>query len=196
MKTELAADVWLVSGILSESECQALIDRAEAIGFQQADVLTPTGPKRRTDIRNNDRLEWRDAELAASLWKQIEPFVPPVLEGGTAVGLDDNFRIYRYVVGQRFKTHRDGVVRRSSTVRSRLSCLFYLNGGMEGGETVFYSDSLIERLDGPVATVRPQAGDALLFRHEWWHEGRPILGGRKYVLRTDIFFQFPEPSSV
>ena len=34
-------------------------------------------------------------------------------------------------------------------------------------------------------TVEPQAGRALLFRHHRWHEGTPVVSGRKYVLRTN-----------
>jgi hypothetical protein len=29
---------------------------------------------------------------------------------------------------------------------------------------------------------------ALIFRHECLHEGRPVLDGTKYVLRTDVMY--------
>jgi prolyl 4-hydroxylase len=29
---------------------------------------------------------------------------------------------------------------------------------------------------------------ALIFRHEFLHEGRPVLEGIKYVLRTDVMY--------
>jgi prolyl 4-hydroxylase len=37
--------------------------------------------------------------------------------------------------------------------------------------------------------IAPKAGDALLFEHRVWHEGRQVNSGEKYVLRTDLFYQ-------
>ena len=146
----------------------------------------------RTGIRDNDRVEFTDPELATALWRRCQPFVPPELEGGTAIGLDNNFRFYRYDVGQRFKRHKDGIVERSSVERSRLTCLFYLNDDFAGGETLFYSTTMVDGVRSEEVVVVPRAGDALFFLHEWWHEGRELAAGRKYVLRSDVFYRFPE----
>jgi predicted 2-oxoglutarate/Fe(II)-dependent dioxygenase YbiX len=191
MKTELADNLFLVAGVLSPSECAALIERGEALGFQQATVRTRTGRQMRTDIRNNDRAELCDPALAAELWPRVLPFLPQSLEDGEPVGLDDNFRFYRYDTGQRFNRHRDGVVEQSPTVRSRLSCLLYLNDGFTGGETVFYAPGVVAGAPTEVARVSPVAGTGLFFLHSWWHEGRLLEAGRKYVLRSDVFYQFP-----
>jgi hypothetical protein len=145
----------------------------------------------RPGIRDNDRAEFSDPDLAAKLWEQCRLCVPEELEGGSPVGLDDNFRFYRYDVGQRFKRHKDGVVERSSTDRSRLTCLIYLNEEFTGGETVFYSTLMIDGVRSEDVVVVPRAGDALFFLHEWWHEGRELTAGRKYVLRSDVFYRFP-----
>jgi predicted 2-oxoglutarate/Fe(II)-dependent dioxygenase YbiX len=196
MKTVLAENVFTVSGILTPEECSQLIERGEALGFERAAVRTSSGPQMRPLIRDNDRAEFVDPALAAILWERCLPFVSQELEGGTAIGLDDHFRFYRYDVGQRFKRHKDGVVERSPIVRSRLSCLFYLNGGFTGGETVFYSHEQVQGVRQEEAVVVPQAGDALFFLHEWWHEGRELTMGRKYVLRSDVFYRFPEHGQV
>ena len=189
MKTEHADLLFSVAGVLSPDECRALIDRGEAIGFEKAAVLTRGGPKMRTDIRDNDRIEFFDAALAADLWERCRPFVPNEIEGSSSVGLDERFRYYRYDVGQRFKRHIDGFVTRSPTVRTRLSCLFYLNEGFGGGDTVFYADEAVEGVREVIATVVPKTGAVLMFRHNWWHEGRELAEGRKYVLRSDVFFE-------
>lgn len=191
MKRTLAENVFTVAGLLAPAECRELIARGEKVGFQQAAVRTAAGPQMMTEMRNNDRAEFLDADLAADLWRRLQPFVPTELDGGTAVGLDTEFRFYRYDVGQRFKLHRDGVVERSPTLRTRLSCLFYLNDGFTGGETVFYNRPPAGGLT-EVAAVVPAAGAALLFLHEWRHEGRELFAGRKYVLRSDVFYCFPE----
>ena len=193
MKTILAENLFTVCGLLTLDECRGFIDRGEAVGFQRAAVRTASGPQLRPGIRDNDRAELSDPGLAIALWQRCLPFVPHDLEGTTPVGLDDNFRFYRYDVGQRFKRHKDGVVKRSSTVRSRLTCLFYLNDGFTGGETAFYSNASVQGVSQEDVVVVPQTGSALFFLHEWWHEGRPLVAGRKYVLRSDVFYRFPEP---
>jgi predicted 2-oxoglutarate/Fe(II)-dependent dioxygenase YbiX len=116
--------------------------------------------------------------------------VPYSLDGGTPIGMDDGFRFYRYEAGQRFNAHKDGVVVRSPLIRSRLTCLFYLNEDFEGGETVYYAPDRVDGVRPVVASVIPQTGMAVIFQHEWWHEGRGVRTGRKYVLRSDVFYRF------
>lgn len=191
MKNLFAENLFTVSGILSADECRNLIDRGEEIGFQQAAVRTASGPKLIPGIRDNDRAEFTDPKLASVLWERCRQFVPPELDGGIAIGIDDNFRFYRYDPGQRFKRHKDGVVKQSPEVWSRLSCLFYLNAGFSGGETVFYSSEMVDGVRSEEYTITPQTGEALFFPHEMWHEGRTLITGRKYVLRSDLFYFFP-----
>jgi hypothetical protein len=152
------------------------------------------GRDMRTDIRNNDRVAFDDLGGADALWGRVQPVIPTTLAGGTAVGLDEHFRVYRYDPSQRFKTHKDGVVVRSPTVRSRLTCMVYLNDDFTGGETAFYAYERVEGDRPVVAEVHPRTGMGLVFLHEWWHEGKAVLSGRKYVLRTDVFYRFPADS--
>lgn len=187
MLTHLAENVFTVAGLLTPDECDDLINRGEMLGFERAAVRTAAGPLMRPGIRDNDRAAFTDVALALSLWERCRPFVPAELEGGTAVGLDENFRYYRYDVGQRFKRHRDGIVQRSATERSRLTCLCYLNDGFTGGATAFYPT---DAMDVEPFLVVPRAGTALFFLHEWWHEGRELSAGRKYVLRSDVFYRW------
>ena len=112
----------------------------------------------------------------------------PILDGVEAKGVDQNLRFYRYVPGQKFNRHRDGSVTNEAGEVSKLSYLVYLNK-CDGGETVFRD--YIEK-DGnrekKILKVEPIPGSALLFRHERWHEGTPVASGKKYVLRTDVFY--------
>ena len=72
-----------------------------------------------------------------------------------------------------------------------MTCLLYLNDDFRGGATAFHQLPRSTRpITEPIVVV-PRAGDALCFRHEWLHEGRPVESGRKYVLRSDVFFEFP-----
>jgi len=188
----LADNLFTVAGILSPAECVAMIERGESIGFEPASVRTLGGRQMRNDIRDNDRAEFDDPTFAAMLWERCRPFVPDELESGTAIGFDTNFRFYRYDPGQRFERHRDRIVKRSPTVRTRLTCLVYLNDDFGGGETTFYGERTTG-LDRPeLVRVTPVAGMALFFLHEWVHSGLSVESGRKYVLRSDVFFEWNE----
>jgi hypothetical protein len=191
MKTILGKHLFTLTSFLRPEECAALIERGEALGFERASVRTRTGRDMRPDIRDNDRAAFTDVQLAADLWDRCQEFLPSV-DGGTPVSLDEEFRYYRYDPGQRFKPHRDGVVKREPNLRSRLTFLMYLNDGFVGGETAFYSGAVVDGIHPIAALVAPVGGTALFFAHEWLHEGRPLEAGRKYVLRTDVFYRFDD----
>ena len=165
-----------------------LIERAEAIGFDAASVRTRTGPKMMTNVRNNDRVNLADPELATTMWSRIAS-VLPLIDNQMATGVDSRLRFYRYEPGQEFKRHKDGVVTNENGDVSKLSYLIYLNDDFDGGATTFrdYLGTGGERKKKQYI-IQPIAGSALIFRHERWHEGTPVINGSKYVLRTDIFY--------
>lgn len=45
-------------------------------------------------------------------------------------------------------------------------------------------------------TVVPCPGEALIFLHEWWHEGQILLEGRQHVLRTDVPYRISDSNSI
>lgn len=181
-------DVFTIAGVLSVAECVALIGRAESVGFDAASVRTQSGPKMMPNIRNNDRVNIDDHELAETMWSRVSSILP-ILDDKQPVGVDDHLRFYRYESGQEFKRHKDGSVSNDSGWTSKLSYLIYLNDDFNGGDTIFRnyvgkgeSRQKVEHV------VKPTTGTALLFRHERWHEGSVMTAGRKYVLRSDVFY--------
>jgi WD40 repeat protein len=78
-------------------------------------------------------------------------------------------------------------------VRSRLTCMLYLNDGAEfsGGATRYYA----ERAEDSelLGVVRPEAGTLIVFDHELWHDGEAVTAGTKYVLRTDVLYEAESP---
>ena len=168
-----------IPGFLSPAECAELLTRSEQLGFTEAGVALPGGPQLMKGIRNNYRLEYSDAALAQDLWLRLQPLLAPEPDGAAPVGLYEQFRFYRYDVGERFNKHKDGSVQAGAAV-SRWTFLLYLNDDFEGGATEF------EEL-----TVTPRRGAALCFRHELRHKGCPVTAGRKYVLRSDILYRTP-----
>lgn len=181
--------IFTVADLFTREECAHLIERAEAIGFEAAAVRTRSGPQMMTHIRNNDRALLVDPELADEMWRRVQEFLPE-LDGRRPCGVDAQLRFYRYVPGQQFKRHKDGSATDDQGRASKLSYLVYLNDDCAGGSTTFRD--YVER-DGDrqeiTFVVMPSAGTALLFRHERWHEGMPVSSGRKYVLRTDVFYE-------
>jgi len=178
-----------LKSVLSPELCQELIAQATAAGFEQAKVNSYGTQKRMTNIRNNERREWDDARLARRLEgvliEHAADDFPFGIYDRMFAGAGAHFRMYRYRPGQYFKPHRDGQFRLNE-LKSFVTVLFYLND-TDGGETILMPTSYLYR-DNWI-TVKPGVGDVLLFEHDFWHEGRPVLSGEKYVLRTDLFYR-------
>lgn len=186
--TEHPDGIFTIEHFFCPAECGEWIEKTEQLGYQTATIQTKTGRASRLDIRNNARLEWQDAELESSLFRRIEPYLPSIAYW-EPVGLDTRWRAYRYEPGQEFRRHRDQAEVRSETERTFYSFLIYLNDVPIGGETVFYAHSEIRSQRVEVARIAPTVGMALLFDHAWWHCGQPVIAGRKYVLRNDVYYR-------
>jgi len=167
--------VFTVDDVLSASECDALMQATEAIGYGAAPITTAVGPIMAPDIRNNTRVMIDDRKRAAWLWPRLAPWIPKA-EGTELVGLNERFRYYRYQPGQFFNWHHDGAFRRTLREWSTLTLMVYLNGDMVGGHTEFQGG----------VSVAPKSGMALVFDHGIRHRGAPVKTGTKYVLRTDV----------
>jgi predicted 2-oxoglutarate/Fe(II)-dependent dioxygenase YbiX len=177
--------VAVVDEALDAEFCARLIARIEACSPAVAPITTAAGAVLNERVRNNDRVMFDDAALAAELFERTRATLPETFDGGTLVGFNERFRGYRYREGQRFAPHFDGAYARPETPAGRecseITVLFYLNDGFTGGETKI--------LDYEVLFV-PRTGAALLFQHAILHEGCPVASGVKYVLRTDVMYWF------
>jgi predicted 2-oxoglutarate/Fe(II)-dependent dioxygenase YbiX len=179
---------FLIEGAFGGEECRAFIARAEREGY------TPTGTTYPPSYRDNDRLLLDDARLARSLFERLRCALPErsIDAGGASwalEGLNTRFRSCRYRNGQSFEVHRDGAFAPSEDLRSRLTVMLYLNDAAEfaGGSTRFKSARAQDA--STLAVVEPKAGTAIVFDHDLWHEGEPVSGGTKYVLRTDVMYR-------
>ncbi len=178
-KIELQKDINLVENFLSKAECLSFIEKGETVSFEEAKVNISGQQVMVKGIRNNERILFKDHTLADRIWNKIRPFVVEEFGKYKAIGLNEMFRIYKYTEGQRFKMHRDGSYERNENECSLFSFLIYLNDDFEGGETYFESG----------ITIKPQQGNALIFYHPLKHEGKSLISGTKYVLRTDIMYK-------
>jgi hypothetical protein len=179
--------VFVIHNFLSKEECEVLIRRSEALAYEPGTVAGVVNE----NVRNNERVLIDDPRLASDLFQRAQCFLPPVVEDYRLVGFNERWRFYRYQPGQTFSPHRDGsFVRLKTLEESQLTFMIYLNAGMAGGETRFFSgiEQAFQHTPEPYLTVRPLAGMALVFLHCLWHEGAVVQSGQKYVLRTDVMY--------
>ena len=153
--------VFTVQNFFTSNECKRHIEISEDIGFEEATVTSPSGSIRLSNLRNNDRVMFRNQEVAKWIWERACDFVPPEFDGRTAVGVNELIRFYRYQSNQQFDWHQDFAFERDNGERSYLTLLIYLNDDFSGGETSFddtYSDESFDEFQ-----VRPKTGMALFF---------------------------------
>ena len=148
------------------------------MGYVEAEVSLKEGAKMIKGIRNNYRLMYFDIEMADKFWERLKPYCPEKIEEVVAVGLNEQFRFYKYQLDQRFKKHVDGRFKRNDQEESRITFMIYLSDDFTGGETAFETLS-----------IKPKTGAALCFIHELKHEGCQLTNGTKYVLRSDVMYR-------
>lgn len=175
---QIAKEIFTISNVLSGEECKDFIKQSEREGYEIATVETEKGKKFIADVRNNQRVLYKNDELAAKLWERVSSLVPQKIGNSVAVGLNELFRFYKYGHGQKFKKHVDESFIRNGEEASYYTFMIYLNEGYKGGETSF--DEKI---------VKGETGMGLVFLHSLAHEGNEVLEGVKYVLRTDIMYR-------
>ena len=197
----------VLDNVFSAEECEALVARGEAAGFDAALVNVGGGLELlKRDIRNSDRAIVDCPETTRLLWGRIKSALAAAGDGSglealrnvpasgwTAVGLNERMRIRRYDQGHFFAAHYDGsYTRRGNDLGGRaragetsfVTCQLYLSEGMQGGATRFSN----EARPSEFYDVAPRVGRVLLFDHHMYHEGAPLVRGRKYCLRTDLMY--------
>lgn len=177
-KTELHPQIFLIEDFLTEAECNDYIALSHEKVFEEAKINVGGRQLMSKGIRNNDRLMIFDNNLAEDLFKKAAEFLPQDHEDFSLLNFNEMFRVYKYSVGQQFKMHRDGSYIRNEKEKSFYTFLIYLNDDFEGGETEFEN----------LFTVAPKKGTALIFYHPLRHEGKTLISGLKYVLRTDVMY--------
>lgn len=175
----LGNHICVIHNFWSPEICDEFILKSEQIGFEPALVQTESGQKKVESVRNNQRILFKDFELAKSIWNQVNTFVPTKLGNSRAIDLNEMFRFYKYEANQEFKKHRDQSYIRNDFEASYYTLLIYLNNNFEGGETTFGN-----------LVITPKKGSCLIFLHDLEHEGSKLTSGVKYVLRTDIIYRF------
>ena len=178
--------------LLAPHECAAFRQLMDTAG----DVTDFGSGERSYQYRK--RAVCRQEEAMAALWVRVRKVMEeegllgltePEGADWEAVGLNEMVRLVSYPPGGKFDRHCDSCFSRSDEERSWWTLNIYLNTVAEedGGATVF--------LEGEQETpVQPEEGAALLFfQPNLLHEGRPLLRGEKWLLRSDVMFRRLQP---
>lgn len=112
------------------------------------------------------------------------------------VGLNECLRFCRYNPGGFFRAHCDAMFARSQDEQSLLTCMFYLDGNLDGGATRFLrTDTCLTQEnhlkpaqeEQVLASIEPEPGLCILFfQPGLLHEGEELRSGAKHILRTDV----------
>lgn len=129
---KIADHIFTIQNFWTEQECNDFISKSESIGYDIATVDTDKGARVIESVRNNNRVLYKDEILAASIWKQLEPFAPKQIGNSFANGLNELFRFYKYQPGQQFKKHIDQSYIRNDLEASYYTFMIYLNENYEG----------------------------------------------------------------
>lgn len=195
----------LIKDVLSQEECKTIVASMEGVGFLPDAPIRDDGTESSILAHN---VYWIvDQAFHDSLWERVKPFIPAEIEGRKARGINRRFRVYRYVPGAEYRVHFDGAWPPSgihpttgkylwdaSPAEAKQSSLFtflvYLNDDFEGGETTFFTPSLIDGVMN-AHPIRPMMGSIALFPHgesngALLHEGTGVRLGAKYIIRTDV----------
>jgi len=173
--------------VIPRGVCLAWIDFAEKKGFEQSLVNQGDGTQKlMTHVRNNERCIFDDVQLAKYLETALQdlPDFPHIFKDVEYRQTASHFRLYKYSPGQYFKPHRDGSFEQNG-METEITVLVYLND-TDGGETVLMP--LGKQQEWAHISIKPKAGDVLIFEHHCLHAGLPVDSGVKYVLRTDLFY--------
>ena len=157
MKVQHFTDsIWTIENFLSQKECDELIIFSEQKGYEEATISLTSGAKMMKGIRNNYRLIHLDINLANVYWERLAQFCPKEIYNNKVIGLNEQFRFYKYEPEQRFKRHIDGRFKRNKLEESLIcrACPWShvdadqhgLSRKIDGGKTLQCGSSFTHRI--------------------------------------------------
>jgi len=174
--------LYLFDAFMSEAECDAIVEianrhlRPSTVTVESGDKYYRTSRTCDLSLLNNAVVSALDLKIAATL--------------GIRPEYSEGIQAQRYDVGEQFKRHTDyfepGTTEytRFAAERGNRTWTFmvYLNEGMQGGGTRFFS---IDRI------FQPKKGQAVIWNnlhpdgtpnHDTLHSGEPVVAGHKIII--------------
>ncbi len=173
----------IINNLLSKEECNNLLSLVNNEAWEDALINTSKGSILQKSYRDNYRIIKFDPGISSFLYEKLKQRedIELINEGGWQhYGLNEMCKFYKYIPNQKFALHMDHpFIRKSNIDQSFQTLLVYLNDNYSGGGTSFIG----------METVNPHTGMAVLFYHHLYHEGKEVLNGEKYLLRTDLMYR-------
>ena len=175
--------VVVLGGLLSDAECDALIEAARPRMSRSLTVSTKTGGDEVNDDRTSQGMFFQRGEN--ELVKTIEARIARLIRWPVEFG--EGLQILQYVPGTEYKPHYDyfdPAEPGTPTILKRGgqrvgTVVMYLNEPEKGGGTIF-PDVFFE--------VAPKRGNAVFFSYErphsstkTLHGGAPVIAGEKWI---------------
>lgn len=120
-------------------------------------------------------------EWSKKIYDRVAPLLLPIVK--QPICINTHFRFSKYVPGQFFDIHTDGVNQDDKGRRSFITINIFLNDDFEGGETDF-----LDNHKNLVLSAKPSPGRAAIFDRLIYHRGNLVKGGYKYLIRTDVMY--------
>lgn len=171
-----------VDNILSESECNELIQRSTVL--EKSSFAT---------IRNNSRGKFVDKELSTKIFDKLKDLVPQQFDDWKLSRARSSMFLINYLPGGFFKPHYDGghrcYMKDHVNEVSEFTFVIYLNESFDGGCTCFYD---LPDHKGELK-IKPQVGRAVVFpQRETKHRGEEVENGEKWILQGMLMYEPPE----
>eukprot|EP00002_Diphylleia_rotans_P016052 TRINITY_DN3118_c0_g1_i5.p1 TRINITY_DN3118_c0_g1~~TRINITY_DN3118_c0_g1_i5.p1 ORF type:complete len:247 (+),score=48.60 TRINITY_DN3118_c0_g1_i5:127-867(+) len=176
-----------IHNLYTPDECKEYLRLSESCGYITAAVNVGGGREVvMQDYRNSQRCIIDDKRLADELYLRLRPHLPEFYKDCEMSGVNERFRFLKYTPGDFFAPHMDGCYCRPDySEHSKMTVMLYLSEVTSGGETRFLHSSS----DDIHVDFVPRQGSVLIFDHRILHEGRPIVEGVKYAIRSDVMFR-------
>ncbi len=196
-----------VKSLLTKKECESILKSIKNEHVKPSLVEKDVPPGTRSTFTKSHKLI---ANLIQN--QRLKKWIPKNLDGGTFVGLREEFMHVRYFQNQSLFNHID--VRQhlqgdTKNIQSRMSLTIYLDETYEGGELGFVenpdpaSDTMLFNFGGlnavfqsyskPKLLFHPSPGDAVIFYQNfppYSHCVYPLKSGMKSIMRTDFMYMY------
>lgn len=186
--------IWVGHHFLSEQECQNFVRYTEQSGAYEHKFHKATRFMAHRDCY--EHLHY-DEDMAKRLYERMRTtgLMDVVVAASNKwspydyqpIGCNPNVKVYRYDTGMWFGRHVDVSDAMSESAQTEITVLVYLSK-CKGGATKFYPPGSKEGI-----SFHPEVGSILLHVHGdrcLDHEGEKVLKGIKYVLRTDVVYDY------
>ena len=162
--------VFLLAELLTREECKTFIELLD-----EEDELVDVD-RGFSKYKRNIMISETWAQI---IWERVNILFHHSIRSRLYV--NDHFRFSKYLPGQFFDVHTDGVNQDSKGGKSAMTINIFLNDSFQGGETDFLDKHKTLNL-----SAKPAPGRAAIFDRQVYHRGNCVREGFKYLLRTDV----------